>query len=215
MIFYRQEDLSTWRLVFLVPVILAFVVGFLSIFLTSETPVFLRNRKEELEKTEEEREKEKEQAKKDKTKSGGIKGAFNYIIHNKQLRWITIILLIFQVAIGVIGYENETMQFGNQPDNLNSMFLIIEPIVYAIFAFFSGFLSDWLGRKKSCFIFGIFGIIGEIGFILCCGCGVSGPVHRVHSMTRHHFCLGYRNGSPGLPASVPAHLILLLAQQLE
>ena len=167
MIFYRQEDLSTWRLVFLIPVILAFVVGVLSIFLTSETPVFLRNRKAELEKTEEQREQEKEQAKKDKTKAGGIKGAFNYIIHNKQLRWITIILLIFQIAVGVVGYENETMQYGNQPDNLNNMFLIIEPIVYAIFAFFSGFLSDWLGRKKSCFIFGLFGVVGEIGFILC------------------------------------------------
>ena len=41
------------------------------------------------------------------------------------------------------------------------------------------------------------------------------PAHRVHSMTRHHFCLGYCNGSPSLPVSVPAHLILFLAQQLE
>ena len=95
-IFYTPEDLSTWRLVFLIPVIVAFVVGFISIFLTAETPVFLRNRKEYLEKTEEQREAEKAKAKEDKTKSGGVKGAFNYIIHNKQLRWITIILLIFQ-----------------------------------------------------------------------------------------------------------------------
>lgn len=166
-IFYNPEDLSTWRLVFLIPVIVAFVVGFLSIFLTAETPVFLRNRKEYLEKTDEEREAEKEKAKQDKTKAGGIKGAFNYIIHNKQLRWITIILLIFQVAIGVVGWENETMQFGGQSDDLNSLFFIIEPIVYAIFAFFSGFISDWLGRKKSCLIFGISCVLGEIGFILC------------------------------------------------
>lgn len=167
MIFYKPEDLSTWRLVFLIPVIVAFVVGFISIFLTSETPVYLRNRKEYLLKTDEERQRDIEKAKEDKTKAGGIKGAFNYIIHNKQLRWITIILLIFQVAIGVVGWENETMQFGSQPDNLNNMFHIIEPIVYAIFAFFSGFISDWVGRKKSCFIFGICGILGEIGFILC------------------------------------------------
>lgn len=58
------------------------------------------------------------------------------------------------------------MIFGGQSDDYNSYFHLIEPIIYAIFAFFSGFLSDWLGRKKSCIIFGIFGIIGEIGFIL-------------------------------------------------
>jgi MFS family permease len=166
-IFYKQEDLTTWRLVFLIPVILAFVIGFLSIFLTSETPVFLKNRKEYLSKTEEEREADRQKALTDKTQAGGIKGAFHYIVHNKQLRWITIILIIFQFAVGIVGYENETMQFGGQSDNLNSSFHIIEPIVYAIFAFFSGFLSDWLGRKKSCVIFGAFGVLGEIGFIMC------------------------------------------------
>ncbi len=166
-IFYNPEDLTTWRLVFLIPVILAFVIGLLSIFLTAETPVFLKNRKEYLSKTEEEREEEKKKALEDKTKAGGIKGAFHFIVHNKQLRWITIILIIFQLAIGVVGYENETMQYSGQTDNLNSSFHIIEPIVYAIFAFFSGFLSDWVGRKKSCVIFGAVGVIGEIGFILC------------------------------------------------
>jgi len=166
-IFYNPDNLSSWRLVFLIPVILAFVIGILSIFLTAETPIFLKHRKEYLSKTDEQREEDKKKVEADKSKSGGIKGAFHYIIHNKQLRWITIILIIFQLAVGVVGYENETMQFGGQNDQLNSTFHIIEPIVYAIFAFFSGFLSDWLGRKKSCIIFGIVGVIGEIGFIMC------------------------------------------------
>ena len=165
-IFYNPEDLSTWRLVFLIPVILAFVIGILSIFLTAETPVFLRNRKEYLQKTDEEREEDRRRAEEDKTKGGGIKGAFNYIIHNHQLRWIAIILIIFQLAVGVVGYENETMLFGGQQEAQNASFHIIEPIVYAIFAFFSGFLSDWLGRKKSCIIFGIVGVVGELGFIM-------------------------------------------------
>ena len=34
----------------------------------------------------------------------------------------------------------------------NNLFLIVEPLVYAVFAFFSGFLADWLGRKISCII---------------------------------------------------------------
>lgn len=55
-IFYNPEDLSTWRLVFLIPVIIAFVIGLLSIFLTAETPIFLKNRKEHLLKTAEQRE---------------------------------------------------------------------------------------------------------------------------------------------------------------
>lgn len=164
--FYDPNDLSSWRLVFLIPVILAFVIGTSAIFLTTETPVWLRQRREYLLKTDEEREEDKKKAQEDKTKSGGIKGAFNYIIHNKQLRWICIILLIFQIAVGVVGYENETMGAGVQPDNFNNLFHIIEPIVYAVFAFFSGFLSDWLGRKKSCILFGAVGVAGEIGFIL-------------------------------------------------
>ena len=166
-LFYTPDRLSSWHLVFLIPVILAFVIGITSIFFTAETPVFLRNRKEYLLKTDEEREAEKKQAEEDKTKAGGIKGAWNYIIHTKQLRWIAIILLIFQVAVGVIGWENETMGAGLQPNKFNNYFHFIEPIVYAIFAFFSGFLSDWLGRKKSCILFGIVGAIGEIGFVLC------------------------------------------------
>lgn len=165
-IFYDPNDLSSWHMVFLVPVILAFVIGAVSIFLTYETPVFLRGRKAYLEKTDEQREQEKKEAEEKQKATGGIKGAFKYIIHTKQLRWIAIILLIFQVAVGVVGYENETMGAGIQPEGFNNTFHIIEPIVYAIFAFFSGFLSDWLGRKKSCILFGVVGIIGEIGFIL-------------------------------------------------
>lgn len=165
-LFYNPSDPSSWHMVFLIPVLLAFIVGSASIFLTSETPVFLKKQKEELLKTEEEKENERKEAELNKSKQGGVKGAFNYIIHNPQLKWITIILLIFQVAVGVVGYENETMGAGIQPEAFNNSFHIIEPIVYAIFAFISGFLSDSMGRKKSCVLFGIVGIIGEIGFIL-------------------------------------------------
>ena len=165
--FYKADDVTSWHLVFLIPVILAVVVGLLSIFLTSETPVFIKHRREELMKTDEEREEEKRQAEADKAKSGGIRGAWNYIIHNHQLRWIAIILLIFQIAVGVVGYENEAMGAGLQPDKYNTQFHFLEPLVYAAFAFASGFISDWLGRKKSCLIFGIVGAIGEIGFVLC------------------------------------------------
>ncbi|MBO4363525.1 MAG: MFS transporter [Clostridia bacterium] len=166
-IFYDPNDLGSWRMVFLIPVIIALVVGLSSIFLTVETPLFLKHKRDELLKTEEEKAEEARIEQENKAKTGGIKGAFKYIIHSKQLRWIAIILLIFQVAVGVVGYENENMGAGLQPEAFNNLFHIIEPIVYAIFAFFSGFLSDWLGRKKSCILFGVVGIIGEIGFILC------------------------------------------------
>ena len=166
-IFYTPENPSSWRLVFIVPVALALVVAFIAIFAIGETPVFLRQRKAYLEKTDEQREEEKKQAELDKSKSGGIKGAFHYITHNHQLRWIAIILLIFQFAVGAIGYENEVlMHFSTQTQEANNAFWIIEPIVYAIFAFGSGFISDWFGRKNSCLIFAIFAIVGEAMFII-------------------------------------------------
>ncbi len=170
-IFYDPSDLTTWRLVFLVPVITALVVGAASIFLLRETPVFLQRKIEEIEGTEAPVENEtKEQA-----EDYSMKETFRYMFRNAQIRTLLIILTIFMCAVALTGYATETMlAYGMTDDGMNT-FYTVEPIVYAVFAFFSGFLTDWLGRKKSGILFGLLALVGEVVFVLAAVFG-AGPV---------------------------------------
>ena len=164
-IFYDPNDLTTWRRVFIVPVLLAFAVGIASYFLLKETPVFLRQRIEDLEREDEEDSKEKKEEK--KAAKGGVKDSFRFMFKDPQVRSLVTILTIFMCAVALTGYSAETMLAYGQTDADMNVFYVVEPIVYAIFAFFSGFLTDWLGRKRSGILFGILALVGEIVFVLC------------------------------------------------
>ncbi len=172
-IFYNPEKLSSWRLVYLIPVLTCFIISLMALFFTRETPVFVKSRLEYLEKTDEEREREKKEA---ASKEVSIGAAFRYIMRSGQLKTIGLILLIFSVGVAMSGYTNEVlMSPGHITDAQKDVFLMIEPIVYAIFAFFSGFITDALGRKNSGFIFGLCAIIGQVAFVFGAKAGM-GPV---------------------------------------
>ena len=168
-IFYDPNDLTTWRRVFIVPVFMAFAVGIASYFLLKETPVFLRQRIEDLEnegnKSRKEEIQEKIEAKKEV--NGGIRESFRFMFKDPQVRSLILILTIFMCAVALTGYSAETMLAYGQTDADMNTFYVVEPIVYAIFAFFSGFLTDWLGRKRSGILFGLLALIGETVFVLC------------------------------------------------
>lgn len=171
-IFYDPNNLSTWRMVYLIPVIIALVIGVACIFLTKETPVYLRRRIEYLETSEADR---KAAADAEKTKSaqnGGIKAAVKYIFSHKQLKMLLLVLVLFECAVALTGYAAETMLAYGQSDADMNTFYIVEPIVYAVCAFFSGFLTDWLGRKKSGVIFGIVALVGEAVFVVAAVLGM-------------------------------------------
>jgi MFS family permease len=78
-------------------------------------------------------------------------------------------------AVALTGYASETMLAYGMTDEGMNTFYTVEPIVYAVFAFFSGFLTDWLGRKKSGILFGVLAIVGEIIFVFAAVFG-AGPV---------------------------------------
>jgi len=169
-IFYDPSDLTTWRLVFIVPVVMALAIGALSILLLRETPVFLQRRIKELEgapSAEEHTEEKKE--------NYGIKDTFRYMMHDTQIRALVLILTLFMCAVALTGYAAETMLAYGMTDAEMNTFYTVEPVVYAVFAFFSGFLTDWLGRKKSGILFGVLAIAGEIAFVLAAVFG-AGPV---------------------------------------
>lgn len=166
-IFYDPSDLTTWRRVFLIPVIGALAIGALSYFFLKETPVFLRQRIEDIEAAEEGKKEEKEETKPAEKANGGIRESFKFMFHDKQIRSLILILVIFMCAVALTGYAAETMLAYGQSDADMNTFYVVEPIVYAVFAFFSGFLTDWLGRKRSGILFGILALVGEVAFVLC------------------------------------------------
>ncbi|MBQ8996251.1 MAG: MFS transporter, partial [Oscillospiraceae bacterium] len=172
-IFYDPNDLTTWRRVFIIPVVVAIVVGLIAIFFLKETPVFIQGKIEELEQTDEEKKRLAEE-KAEKSKSNmSIKDTFKYMFHDTQIRSLILILTLFMCAVALTGYAAETMLAYGMTDAQMNVFYTVEPIVYAIFAFFSGFLTDWLGRKRSGILFGLLALVGEVVFVLCAVFGAS------------------------------------------
>ena len=137
-IFYDPADVTTWRRVFLVPVIGALAIGVMAYFFLKETPVFLRQRIEDLEAEEAGVTKEEKKADTPKT---GIRESFRFMFHDSQIRSLILILVLFMCAVALTGYAAETMLAYGQSDADMNTFYMVEPIVYAVFAFFSGFLA--------------------------------------------------------------------------
>ncbi|MBR5741716.1 MAG: MFS transporter, partial [Firmicutes bacterium] len=94
--FLNDADPGSWRSVYLIPVIVAIVIGLGSYFFMRETPVFLDQRISFLSMTPEER---KERAAADKksgtAEQGGVFRALKFIFVNRQLRWILIAGFLF------------------------------------------------------------------------------------------------------------------------
>lgn len=161
---YKPENLSTWRPVFLIPGILGVAVAVCCIPFVKETPLFL-------EKKEELANKNKEEENKSENKTGVIE-AFKFMFKNKQMRTIVFTGFIFCIATGVTSYYSTILSAGKDKGlftqaNLDAI-MIIFPLVNALVTFFSGFISDKLGRKKSCLVLCGISAIGLLTFVLGC-----------------------------------------------
>ena len=107
--FYNPADVTTWRMVYLIPAIIAIAIAIVAWLFTRETPVFLQKRIAWLEKSDEDRRKEEEAGNSQKSSIGE---AVRYIVHSKQLRMVVIVLFVFSMGIAFSGYTNEIMLAG-------------------------------------------------------------------------------------------------------
>ena len=170
--FYDPAKLSTWRLVYLIPVLIAIAIGIFAMVFTRETPVFMEKRLKYLQQSDEER--AAEEAKGEESSGGGISEAFRYIRRSHQLKMLILVIFVFSVGVGLSGYSTEILlAAGHLSDADMNTFYILEPIVYAICAFFSGFATDTLGRKNSGMLFGILAAIGMATFVIGAKAGLS------------------------------------------
>ena len=167
-IFLKEDVPTSWRMVYLIPVIVAVVVGVGSFLLLRETPVFVEQRRSFLSLTPEER---REQAEKDKksgtAEQGGVFRALKFIFKNRQLRWILIAGFLFFATTFYTSYYATVLE-GAMTTELVATVLIIYPLVNGVVTVVSGFFSDKLGRKKACLILGGLALVGLALFVLAC-----------------------------------------------
>ncbi len=170
---FMGSDGSQWRKVFLVPAILALVVGLSAIFLLRETPVFLARRAAWLEMPEDRRaalvQGEKQAA--DESK-GGVGRALKFIFAHKQIRAVAICALVFMFATGVTGFYESIMKTGGMDTAQVTRAMYFIPFFNAAMTLLGGFITDALGRKRSAVILSSVAFLGLVTFILCANFGM-------------------------------------------
>ena len=175
-LFVNDAVPSTWRNVFIIPIILAFVIGIAAIYFVKETPVYTEKRLEYLKSSEEERAAaaaaEKEAQEKEKKNSISVMGAFKYIFTHKQTRAIAIVALIMAFSTGYTGKYQPMLEAGKYNGAMTSeaisIILMFYPVINGIFTMVGGFLTDSLGRKKSALILGLWAALGLAVFAYGC-----------------------------------------------
>lgn len=174
-----MNDMSEWRIVFLVPAIIGLVSSFVALFFARETDAFIDSRLKYLRMTDEEREAEKEQ-KNVQNSQGGIIPALKFVAKHKQLRWLYVVAALtnlgylitmqYQVIISygyASGYGEVTDAILNTV-SLNEVTdaLFFFPIGSAFVQLFVGIFGDWLGRKKTAIIMSVSTVVTFLGFTL-------------------------------------------------
>lgn len=171
---FMGNDGSQWRKVFLIPAIVALVVGIAAIFLMDETPVFVAKRIDYLGMSDEERAAKAASEKKaaDEGK-GGVGRALKFIFSHRQIRAVAICAMVFMAATGVTSYYESIMKTGgmNTAQVTQAMYYI--PFCNALMTAIGGFMTDGLGRKKSATILSLIAFIGLGAFVLSANYGLS------------------------------------------
>ncbi len=196
-LFVNRENPGTWRIVYILPIILAFVIGIAAIFFVRETPVFTQKRLQYLEASEEERkaqeaaEKAEQEAEAKKNK-GGVFQAFKYIFSHKQTRAVALVALLFAVATGYTGKYQNMIEVGVARGTMtaaeSALILTVYPLINGVFTLIAGFIIDGLGRKKASLILGLWAAVG-LG-IFAWGC--------IHPLNPYLISLAYGISIAGL-----------------
>ena len=161
-----RDNPGTWRNVYVIPIILAFVIGLAAIFLVKETPVFTKKRLEYLRSSETERQAlaEAEKAAESKEQNVSVMGAFRYIFKTRQTRYIAIVAILMAIATGYTGKFQNMIEVGITKGAItesgSETILMFYPLINGIFTLFGGFLTDALGRKRSALILGLWAALG-------------------------------------------------------
>ncbi len=148
-----ESDIYKYKWIFLSIAIGAAVVAFLALIFARESDAFLEQRISYLKKTPEELEKIRKE--KDASKAqGGFLAALKYAFKNKQVLFICIATAIAELCYSACNNYSSILTYGflgqggmSQASATSVTFFF--PFSCALITFGYGFLSDWIGRKKT------------------------------------------------------------------
>ena len=171
---FMGDDGSLWRRVFLIPAIVAVVVGLAAIFLLDETPVFVARRLEYLEMTDEQRsakaDSEKQAA---QANNGGVGKALKFIFRHRQIRSVALCAMVFMFSTGVTGYYESIMKTGGMTTAQVTQAMYYIPFCWALMTAIGGFLTDAMGRKKSAILLSAIAFVGLSLFVVASNVGMN------------------------------------------
>lgn len=171
---FMGNDGSQWRKVFMIPAVVAVVVGIAAIFLMDETPVFVSKRLAYLQMSDEERAAKAADEKKAADESkGGVGRALKFIIKHRRIRSVAICAMIFMFSTGVTGYYESIMKTGGMDTAQVTQAMYFIPFCNALMTAIGGFITDALGRKKSAVILSSVAFVGLALFVLAANMGMS------------------------------------------
>lgn len=170
---FMGNDGSQWRKVFMIPAMVAVVVGIAAIFLMDETPVFVARRAAYLEMSDEERSaKAANDRKAAEEGKGGVGKALKFIVKHKQIRAVALCAMVFMFSTGVTGYYESIMKTGGMTTAEVTRAMYFIPFCNALMTAVGGFITDAIGRKKSAILLSTVAFVGLIVFVLASNMGM-------------------------------------------
>jgi len=164
---FMGNDGSRWREVFMIPAIIAVVVGLAAIFLMDETPIFLSRRISYLQMSDEERAaKALGEQKAAEQNNSGVITALKFILKHKQIRAVVICGIIFMLSTGVTSYYESIMKTGGMTTSQVTQAMYYIPFCNALMTAIGGFITDAIGRKKSAILLSSIAFVGLITFVV-------------------------------------------------
>ena len=170
---FMGNDGSQWRKVFLIPAIVAVVVGLAALFLMDETPAFVARRVEFLGMSDEERTKAAADKKATEASNGGVGQALKFVFKHKQIRAVALCATVFMFSTGVTSYYESIMKTGGMTTAQVTQAMYYIPFVNALMTAAGGFITDALGRKKSAILLSALAFVGLTVFVLASNMGMA------------------------------------------
>jgi len=171
---FLDADATNWRPLFLIPGLLALIVGLVGLLFIFESKVFVDSRIAFLEKPYEERHpakanltKEEKKALKKSQRKAGVFPAIKYLFtHNKDLRWLTIAYIILSVAmVPMSQYYESIMSTGGMTTAQITDAQFVYPFGFAGMIMLGGLIGDKFGRKKTSLVTGIVSMVTFCMFV--------------------------------------------------
>ena len=152
----------------MIPAIVGMVMGIVSLLAMPETPAYLKRRIARLEKSE-----DAEDSNSAEQSQGGVKDALKFIFGHKQMRAIALCAFIFVASTGGTNYYESIMKTGGMSTNDITTAMFFIPLVNAAMTAASGFITDFIGRKRSVIVHTVIALLGVISFVCCSNFGIS------------------------------------------